>query len=219
MQDWCLSDLLLFLKSDSFEPLEVVSLKALTQKTLVLLLLASGRRIHEISAITKDSFEKDGRLFLVWPHEFHPKTDSRSFRPEFPSISRLGSRGASHEVLCPVRAWSICSSRFLQLQDHHDRPEFWPFNQVLLSGFFTDLIRASRIFVEKYEQVTYGTHQMRKLAASYCKKYLIHDKSDEAVLMKRMGCRSMSILNRVYINEVPDLLLPCVVPLGSVVDF
>ena len=219
MQDWCLSDLLLFLKSDSFEPLEVVSLKALTQKTLVLLLLASGRRIHEISAITKDSFEKDGRLFLVWPHEFHPKTDSRSFRPEFPSISRLGSRGASHEVLCPVRAWSICSSRFLQLQDHRDRPEFWPFNQVLLSGFFTDLIRASRVFVEKYEQVTYGTHQMRKLAASYCKKYLIHDKSDEAVLMKRMGCRSMSVLNRVYINEVPDLLLPCVVPLGSIVDF
>ena len=35
MQDWCLNDLLMFLKSDSFEPLDVVSLKTLTQKTLI----------------------------------------------------------------------------------------------------------------------------------------------------------------------------------------
>ena len=64
MASWLLDDLLHFLLSDEFEPLESVSIRRLVQKTLVLLLLASGRRISEILGISGSSSRKGGSPLL-----------------------------------------------------------------------------------------------------------------------------------------------------------
>merc|ERR1739840_55523 len=86
---WSLNGLLTFLDSPQFEPLEKVDYKFLLQKTLTLLLLSSGRRIGEITALsdTSNFNREDSRLYLEWLPTFNPKHNSPTFRPPPPSIS------------------------------------------------------------------------------------------------------------------------------------
>ena len=70
---WDLTDLLKYLKSDAFEPLEKASWPRLIQKVLALILLASGRRLKEIANLSRFSYTKYGRVFLQWPKSFLAK--------------------------------------------------------------------------------------------------------------------------------------------------
>ena len=107
---WSLSLVLRVLQAPPFEPMEAISLKALTYKTVFLLALASGRRRSEIHAL---SVEKD--LLLLSKDEAILRT-----RPGFLAKNQvLGSvaspisiKALDHLVgpepteryLCPVRA-------------------------------------------------------------------------------------------------------------------
>ena len=215
MPVWSLEDLLIYLKVGPFEPLQEARGDLLLQKTLVLLLLASGRRISEIAHISKKSRVCDGRIILQWLPYFRAKHDSKDFRPEDPSISRLESRDDSDLLLCPVRAWSIYSSRWGSVPTVANDSCFWHFNQPHLSYVIRKLLRDSRKFTGALDQVKVGPHHLRKLAASYSHTFLRQSVEDDKVLMNRMGSASMSVLKRCYISEVSPLKFPCVFPLGT----
>ena len=57
-----------------------------------------------------------------------------------------------------------------------------------------------------------GPHQFRKLASSLSRKFF---QEPEKVLYRKMGSKSMSVLTRSYIRDVPGVRHTCVVPLGT----
>ena len=113
MPVWLLDDLLKFLCSEVFEPLEQKPFRIVKKKTLVLLLLATGRRSIEIAKLSRKSrWQGRGptrRLFLEWLPGFLPKASGPDFMPEPPSIlSALGDGDLARHV-CPVRAFQVFS--------------------------------------------------------------------------------------------------------------
>ena len=88
MPSWDLSDLLLFLQSLKFYPLETWSFLRLSQKTLALILLASGRRIHEISSLSREFRRSGDKVVLYWPEGSKAKCYRVGHYPEDPSIRK-----------------------------------------------------------------------------------------------------------------------------------
>ena len=76
--------------SGTFELLDQALTVPLVQKTLGLLLLASGRRIGEMANI--QSFKRiDDGVSLVWLPEFMAKHESSEFVPDHPFILEMDS--------------------------------------------------------------------------------------------------------------------------------
>ena len=68
MPRWSLDLILSYLKSENFEPLEEINDYLLTQKTLFLILLASGRRngdITNLSRVFKEVENSEIELYIV----------------------------------------------------------------------------------------------------------------------------------------------------------
>ena len=214
MPNWDLSDLLLFLKSPVFEPLEHCSFTKCTQKTLALLLLASARRFSEISALSRLHSEDSTNIVLLWLSSFTPKHFTPTFHPQHPSFYALDPL-IEDRSLCPVRAWKIYKERRSVFTIKALSHRFWILSRNDLSKQFRSLVRDSRIFVGKDTAVPMGPHQMRKLACSYSKKFWPHASSD---LFTATGSKSLNVLSRCYIREVPPLRYPCVLPLGTAID-
>ena len=208
---WDLSDLLYYLKSPVFEPLDHCSFTKCTQKTLALLLLASGRRISKISAISRLHAETSSKIVLLWLSSFTPKHFTPTFHPEHPSIHALDP-AIEDRSLCPVRAWKIYKERRRMFTIKVLSHRFWILSRGDLSKQFQLLVRDSRKFVDKDLSVPMGPHQMRKLACSYSKKFWPHASSS---LFTATGSKSMNVLSRCYIRDVPPLRYPCVLPLGT----
>jgi hypothetical protein len=75
--DWDLSEVLAALREPPFEPMQSISMKHLTWKTVFLLALASGRRRREIAALSFHggcSLWRDDKIFLKTRVGFMPKT-------------------------------------------------------------------------------------------------------------------------------------------------
>ena len=75
---WRIEDLLAFLNSYSFNE---NSIFGVSRHTCVLLLLASGRRVHDLTllSIDEDSFQDSGEEIIFWP-KFGSKTDTSTYR-------------------------------------------------------------------------------------------------------------------------------------------
>lgn len=75
---WTVDDLLTFLQSYQFD---YNSLFAVSRHTCVLLLLATGRRVHDLTllSIGNSDFEDKGNEVIFWP-KFGSKTDSTTYR-------------------------------------------------------------------------------------------------------------------------------------------
>ena len=108
---WDLDVVLRHLMSSAFEPLEPVSLRALTKKSLFLVSLATAKRVSEIQALSKTVAASGNDLVVSFLPHFIAKTERvdapvpRSFRVlslrEFEGDLEEGS------LLCPVRALNI----------------------------------------------------------------------------------------------------------------
>lgn len=211
MPTWDLSDLLLFLRDGPFEPLESVSPKKLLQKTLALLLLASGRRISELAALSRHFRGEGRRTFLLWFPGFTAKWENKVFRPEDPSFLRMSSPNERDRLNCPFRAWKI----FCQRRPSFAAPDdtrFWTKNKSQLSDSFKDLVKSSRRFWGLPSDVSITTHQSKKFAASYCKRGF---RNIEKSLPLRLGNKGMRTLNSNYISRVPSLRVTVTFPLGT----
>ena len=108
---WDLDAVLRHLMSSAFEPLESVSLRALTKKTLFLVSLATAKRVSEIQALSKTMAVIDNDLVVSFQPHFIAKTEradapvSRSFRVL--SLREFAGDLEEGSLLCHVRALNI----------------------------------------------------------------------------------------------------------------
>ena len=223
LPSWSLEVLLTFLKTEEFEPLHEAPFKRLIQKTLCLL-LASGRRIGEISMLSRSVVSRDSEdsLEIPWVAGYVPKVHTPLFASSFPSILRLHSTIRSHLLHCPVRACSIymdrASSWMEILPPSRRHSFFWSYSahgrkipRSALTKLFISLVLEARGLSGDNSHVPVGPHQMRKLAASYA----VWAGQDEQIILSCMGFSSGKIFRKNYVAEVPPLRVACVLPGGS----
>ena len=222
MPIWNVNVLLEFLSSSRFEPLDSVDFLLLAQKTLCLLLLASGRRIGEIASLSRShSVSSSGAtLTLDWVPGFRPKHHEASFQPPCPSIHFLADDGSSDLGLCPVRAYRVYLQRSSSWFDSRSSPDassfFWisphssPLSISHLTGIFISAVKDSLHASGLTAPASIGPHQMRKLAASLS----LGVGQDEELVRANMGFSSLSILRKNYVARVPKLKHSCVLPGG-----
>ena len=93
MPKWSLEELLVYLQCPLFEPLRSAPFSKLLQKTLCLLLVASGRRIGDIASLSRLSSPHPtyDALILKWVDGYVPKFRSNRWSPSVPSVGRLAS--------------------------------------------------------------------------------------------------------------------------------
>ena len=216
MPPWDLSDLLLFLQSNVFHPLEDCSFLRLTQKTLALILLASGRRIHEIAALSRNFRRSGDKVVLYWLKGFRAKNYRVGHYPEDPSIRKMTHSTASPRDFrnCPVEAWKVYIKRRALVTNKFDDSNFWTHNYKFLFSAFKSLIADSRKFVKKSINIKRAPHQTKKFAISYCKKYF--PDAEKRKLHVITGNKVFSTLSRYYIRSVPRLRVALSLPLGTV---
>ena len=82
---WDLDVVLRHLMSSEYEPLERLSLRALTKKTLFLVALATAKRVGELHALSCQVSFQGEDLFLSYLPHFVAKTE----RPDAPLPLRL----------------------------------------------------------------------------------------------------------------------------------
>ena len=213
MPTWELDDLLIFLCSDRFEPMNRVPFKNVTRKVLALLLIASGRRISEIAAISRLSSWRNGRLSLQWLPNFRAKMDSAAWQPNPPSILKAVGEGEQINLLCPVRAYNEYLLRRNGMTNQVDDQFFWMNKQASLANAFRCLIKESRRFRGKSVNIVMFPHQCKKLAVSYSILYFEAQKHE---LPPLTGNKGMGVLMKIYDHAVVRLNMPVVVPLGTV---
>ena len=103
---WDLDVVLRHLMSSAFEPLESVSLRALTKKTLFLVSLATAKRVSEIQALSKTVAAIGNDLMVSYLPHFIAKTERadapvpRSFRVL--SLREFAGGLEEGSLLCPV---------------------------------------------------------------------------------------------------------------------
>ena len=220
MPTWYLDILFEYLNSDRFEPLGHKDITIVQQKLLVLLLLATGRRIGEVAHLSlkyeSDSSASGDWIKLFWLEGYKPKHCTKDFSPKLPLFNALETEGPSDFKLCPKRAFLIyVSLRYRSISHPPIKVPLWPLDTQGLSKLFKSTVFQSRHRVQMMDNITIGPHHMRKLAASYSAIMMGDSRGLERVLMDRMGYKSMKVLKKNYISNVPDLKFKCVVPLGT----
>ena len=218
---WNLNVLLEFLQSPKFEPLEHAQYSCLVQKTLCLILLASGRRISEVANISRSSqLTSSGKAIeLHWVPGFTPKHFGAGFRPTCPSIAYLATDASTDLTLCPIRAYRIFldrSSSWKQSNEGNDSV-LWtspkhssPMSINQLTKLFIGLVKDSQNSYGLSLPRSIGPHQMRKLAASL--SHLVGQ--DENTVRTNMGFSSVTILRKNYVAKTQTPKLACVLPGG-----
>ena len=122
MPKWNLNCLLIWLSSSEFYPPDKCNFYRLSQKTFFLMMLSSGRRLHEICALTK-SFKEEGDVVkLFWPRWFRAKNHSLDHQPLDPSIRKLSHFKEKRKELrnCPVLNWRVYLERRIGRQIDED---------------------------------------------------------------------------------------------------
>ena len=178
MHSWSLNSVLRFLRTPAFEPLEDISFKRLTQKTLFLILLASGRRISEVTHLSRKCrrIPSSSRLSLLWLDDFTPKVHNPTFQTPCPSIEEISVNNGQDVILCPVRTFKSYRERTTTMLEHVPpllRPKsLWVhprfrLNRKIdikyLSNIFIELIKDTRIFNDLNPEIPIGPHQTKKL--------------------------------------------------------
>ena len=115
---WDLSLVVRYLNTSAFEPLSVAPLRALTQKVLFLLALATAKRVGELQALSSVVTFVHGDACLSYVPQFVAKSESltRSIPHSFlvQSLSDFAA-GLDDLLLCPVRALRIYLDRIASL--------------------------------------------------------------------------------------------------------
>ena len=213
---WRLQWLLDHLNSEIFEPLDQQSSRIICVKFMILTLLDTGRRLGEISALTKDvTYHPDGSISFKWFPAFKAKweRDPSIWKSELPKISPITSGDIR---LCPVRAFRLYkNSNPLK----PDPARLFPFrkNQIscLVRSTIIDSIRIALPSCSEQDLIDFNVkvHHLRKFAASYSRKYLRFPYKD---LAKWVGSKAHVTLNSCYVRDVPRVNATFKVPLGII---
>ena len=213
MPRWSLSILLDYLRGPPFEPLESASWKHLLQKTLALFLLATGRRISEVSEIHRVARVKGNIVYLRWLLGFSAKWESDRFTAKEPSLSKLVPLRSGDDLLCPVRAWKIFCVKRLRIINRFNNDRFWPISKISLTYVCKRVIRDALRWAGKPLDCPTGPHQFRKISTSLSRKYF---RASEEVLAKKVGSKGINVLRRAYIRDISPVRFACVVACGTI---
>ena len=122
---WDLSMVLRYLDTSAFEPLSSAPLRALTQKVLFLLALATARRVGELQALSSVVTFVHRDACLSYVPQFVAKSESltRSISRYFlvKSLSDFAAGLDDSLLLCPVRALRIYLDRTATLAPNRHR--------------------------------------------------------------------------------------------------
>ena len=150
---WDLSRVLWFLNSSQFEPLSQASLRALSQKTLFLLALATAKRVGELQALSFVVTFVGLDACLSYIPQFVAKSESltRSIPRSFlvKSLSDFAAGLDDDLLLCPVRALRIYLDRTRSLSPLRHRLFVSPrrpsraMSKNAVSFFLRDVIHAA----------------------------------------------------------------------------
>ena len=219
---WDLNILLRFLDSGIFEPLENAPFIRVTQKTLCLLFLATGRRKTDILNLSR-RYHKVGvssRTSLCWLLSYIPKNQRQSFTPELPSLDRFPSGSDPPNSLCPRRALKI----YLRVSRREAESRGLPLRSLWvplkgrakvmtkrkLAELFKSVVSDSYVMLDLAKPDPVFPHQMRSLAASYP----VWAGQDPELVRTRLGLFSMKVLLEHNVDEISDLEVACVLPGG-----
>ena len=137
---WDLAKVLRYLNSSHFEPLSQASLRALSQKALFLLALATAKRVGELQAFSSvvTFVGLDASLSCI--PQFVAKSESltRSIPRSFlvKSLSDFAAGLDADLLLCPVRAFRIYLDRTRSLSPLRHRLFVSPFSRYVLECCF-----------------------------------------------------------------------------------
>lgn len=214
---WVLDVLLAYLQSNRFEPLARKKPETLATKLLCLLLLATGRRIGEISNLSlKHTLIHGGEAMeLCWLKGFTTKHFNEGFIPTLPIVEKMVIREGGNDILCPFRALNIYINSVRNAQRCTNTVRFWNYKSSQLTGFFKKCIVRALQFAHVPRNGDIGPHQVRKLAASYSQIMINKDPALKEKLHVRMGSKGLNVLKSVYIQNVPQLDTRCVIPVGT----
>ena len=147
---WDLTLVLGFLNSSTFEPLSAAPLRALTQKVLFLLALATAKRVGELQAISSVVTFVQGVACLSYVPDFVAKSESltRSIPCSFVmrSLAHFAAGLDEDLLLCPVRALRIYMDRVSSLSPLRRRLFVSPrcpsrsLSKTAVSSFLRDVI-------------------------------------------------------------------------------
>ena len=237
--EWDLKDLLDYLESPVFEPMSSKSLELCRVKAIILMMLATGRRLDDIQACQSwtPGTSSDGTEFIsfkpfdTWKGKAVNSKDG--WRPKDVVIYPIGEVSERDlSKLCPVRAFREFAKKRLALRTtstsrlwlHGTHPDGF------LSRAVIKVIVDSMIMAHPLPPVggrpKAGTHHLRKFSFSY--SYIYGVCIDLQQLWDRAGSRGKTIPLRTYIRNVPDitfymcsplgLLRPCMTPLRGASD-
>ena len=215
---WDLTSLLNYLRGEEFEPLSSAPVDMVEIKAFILILIATGRRVGEISSATFDKvkFIGDDKVELGWSPTFRVKAQrsKSSWSPANPSFSVL--RGTSDDLLCPVRAFRAYYEIRCSLPHDAYGGYLWTRKLKQISNLVRDtIIDALKQFQPDLLEVPnllVRVHQLRKFVISLAKKFL---KVSDDELCKLVGSRTIAVPYRRYISAVTEVKLPCQIPGGT----
>ena len=224
---WKLKDLLDYLESEVFEPLEEKSWEICRSKALILMMLATGRRLEDIQALqTWKLYKYNGSQFIrfrAYEGWKGKAVSSKSpWRPKQVVIYPI-SDGEDRDLsaLCPLRAfrtfWKVSKSKRLALGSpqrlwlHSPRPGgFLP--NIIIKVIKESMKKASPLApAGGYPKAE--THHLRKFSFIYAYIYGVCD--DLQQLWDRDGSKSELTPIKSYIRNVPEITFYMCSPLGT----
>ena len=215
MPAWDLFLVLSSLREAPYEPLSSTSLKFLTQKTVFLVSLASGRRCSEVHAFCGKNIgrEPDGSLSLSFLAGFLAKNQPAGMQAPPVVIKGLTHRVCSDDpdrTLCPVRALSRYRRRTNASRSSLQRRLFLPYkdnknddvSKATVSRWIRDVIaRAYNSSSDVADPKSFRAHEVRAWASSLA---FSHNTSLEDV-MKAAFWRNNGTFMEYYLRDVSRL--------------
>jgi integrase len=219
---WNLAYVLQSMTRPPFEPLREASNKVMTYKTLVLLLLASAKRIGEVHAIdvTRIQWKEDGSEVHLYPVPgFMPKASAAAegghrFRPiTIPALTNItgNDRHDPDRLLCPVRALKLYLKRTETFRGGRRNLFIHPDPQVktlILKNALSAWARKTIILAyqsapDEFRRLnSITTHEIRAIAASLN----VHTTFKLEEVMHTCSWRSHTTFTNYYLRDVTTLV-------------
>ena len=202
---WVLSGVLRFLNSSAFEPLSRAPLRALMQKVLFLLALATAKRVGELQALSSVVTFVGGDACLSYVPQFVAKSESltRSIPRSFlvKSLSDFAAGLDDDLLLCPVHALRVYLDRTRPLAPVRHRLLVSPrrpsraLSKNAVSFFLRDVITASEAARPEVGSVRADIHGVSTSVA-------FHRNWSVSAVLESATWSSSSVFSSFYLRDI-----------------
>ena len=203
---WDLSMVLRFLNSSAFEPLSNAPLRALTQKVLFLVALATAKRVGKLQALSSVVTFVHGDACLSYVPQFVAKSESltRSIPRSFlvKALSDFAAGLDDDLLFCPVRALRIYLDRTASLAPPRHRLFVSPrrpshsLSKNAVSFFLRDVISSAG--ASRPEVGRIRAHDVRSVSTSVA----FHRNWSVSAVLDSATWSSSSVFSSFYLRDI-----------------